>query len=144
MQLALTLVAWTAATVVVGVPVGRFLWVWLRPTNVAVGTPRTYRGHYLAHWEVANFVFDTGRRYLWLWPVRERWGLIFPDGYELPWSTRFGGKPTGRMNGRRFEIEFVGVPGRRGWFGHRGIWDREVVVERIISATEVPCRGPVL
>src|SRR5678809_576186 len=89
MQLVLNVFPWVFLIAVFGVPVGRWVWVRLVPTDVGVGTVRTYRGVYHAHWEVGNFVFDTGRRFLWLWPVRERWRLRFPEGYELPWSARF-------------------------------------------------------
>src|SRR5678810_1288717 len=89
MQLVLNVFPWVFLIAVFGVPVGRWVWVRLVPTDVGVGTVRTYRGVFQGQGVVGNFLCVTGRRFLWMCGVREGWWLRFSEGYELPWSAGF-------------------------------------------------------
>jgi hypothetical protein len=98
---------------------------------------QTFTGIYVAHWEVARFVVETGRRFFGLFPRIEKWQPIFPEGFQLP-ATHTA--RTTRGPAEYFRMTVKGTLGPRGHFGHMGICSRQLTVSEVMACekTEMP------
>jgi hypothetical protein len=102
--------------------------------EIRVGQPHIYRGIYHYHWETGGwFVFRNGRRFLGLFPMKERWLLRLPSGFSLPDWDRETEFPS-------WEMEIRGIVTKKGRFGEDGEWQhwqREAEVEEVLFVKRI-------
>jgi hypothetical protein len=102
---------------------------------VLPGMESEFTGVYVAHWEMAHFAIQTGRKLFGLLPKRERWSAYFPKDFHFPGEDEqtksFRYRPP-----RFFRIHLIGVPSERGQFGHKGICCRKIEIHQVLEISE--------
>lgn len=99
---------------------------------------QVFTGIYVAHWEVARFVVETGRRFFGLLSKREKWQPLFPEGFHLPGSQC---THTTRRPAEYFPMTVKGTLGPKGHFGHVGICSRHLTISEVISCQRTEGAG---
>lgn len=98
-----------------------------------------FDGVYVAHWEVARFVIPRGRRLFGLLPRVEKLLAFFPPNFTFPDSDAHSRRGPARF----YRMRVRGRVGPTGYYGHKGICERELRVSKVISCEETDRPGPI-
>ena len=113
--------------------------------DIVPGEMRIYEGYYIPHWEVPRFCINTGRRWLGIFPVKERWMPWMPDGYTGPWNNvnrrSSSLEDYNSLPVRMYFMKIRGIAGKKGRYGHRGVCHREIRIHEVLEVREVPYRS---
>jgi hypothetical protein len=108
----------------------------LRSSAAPLGEIREFEGVYVAHWEVARFVIQTGRGFLGR-PRFEKWQARFPTTFVFPDADAH----DRHSRGRTYRMRVRGRLGPKGQFGHRGICTRQLEVLEVLDCLETSSPG---
>ena len=90
----------------------------------------TFVGLYRPHWEVGHIQIALTKRWLGFIPAFESWSPLFVAEFPVDFDIL--------NNDSNFIITFVGVPTKRGQFGHMGSMCREIRITEFLDVRTIP------